>query len=607
MSFQFYEKILINKNNIMKSIFTICSLVLLSLFLTSCWEEEIKEVEKKNFIIETKNISNFNWDYTLEKTWKIGSDQDITLSSQVNGRISVIYKNEWEYVNRWDIILRIEDNIANYGLGLESAKNNLEKAKLNYESTEVKLDKIISDIRRDLNNSEIDNSSSTSSLELKKIESSIKKLALDYENMKIWNQEQIMWFKNSMNKDLVNFKSYIDNVIDFSDEILWVTNINKNKNDDFENYLWKKDSDQLRSTEKLLIELIDYRKSELSTVSFDFEWTTLFKSNIDKINLGYEKITELLEELDQVLDNSVTSVWSLSKWEISWFKSQITWYEWSFNANNSSFIGLKNAISSFLETYLNSEDSLLKQIELLEQDKRIYIKWLDFKIEVTNATLDEAIINKDLTLKNLDIIITDAEIWYKQSLKQYWKLTVIAPISWTISDILVDEWEEINPGTRLLNVTNNKKWEVEISLTDNELKYVKVWMVVDVIVNNKVEAATITSISKIADSNLNYTTTVSLENNVNLIWNIVVVKIPVIIDNILVPISLIETIWWGKAQIKSLSWTWIENSVISLWKIWGNNIEILPWYDQNLDIITSEIKNFDSNKFNLKLKEKDGE
>jgi len=177
----------------MKSIFTICSLVLLSLFLTSCWEEEIKEVEKKNFIIETKNISNFNWDYTLEKTWKIGSDQDITLSSQVNGRISVIYKNEWEYVNRWDIILRIEDNIANYGLGLESAKNNLEKAKLNYESTEVKLDKIISDIRRDLNNSEIDNSSSTSSLELKKIESSIKKLALDYENMKIWNQEQIMW------------------------------------------------------------------------------------------------------------------------------------------------------------------------------------------------------------------------------------------------------------------------------------------------------------------------------------------------------------------------------------------------------------------------------
>ncbi len=79
-------------------------------------------MKRKNFIIETKNISNFNWDYTLEKTWKIGSDQDITLSSQVNGRISVIYKNEWEYVNRWDIILRIEDNIANYGLGLESAK-----------------------------------------------------------------------------------------------------------------------------------------------------------------------------------------------------------------------------------------------------------------------------------------------------------------------------------------------------------------------------------------------------------------------------------------------------------------------------------------------------
>jgi hypothetical protein len=63
-----------------------------------------------------------------------------------------------------------------------------------------------------------------------------------------------------------------------------------------------------------------------------------------------------------------------------------------------------------LETYENSEESLLKQIELLEQDKRIFIKSLDYKIDVTNATLDEALINKDLTLKNLDIVITDARI-----------------------------------------------------------------------------------------------------------------------------------------------------------------------------------------------------
>jgi hypothetical protein len=82
-----------------------------------------------------------------------------------------------------------------------------------------------------------------------------------------------------------------------------------------------------------------------------------------------------------------------------------------------------------LETYQNSEESLLKQIELLEQDKRIYVQSLDYKIDVNNATLDEAIKNKELSLKNLDIIITDAEIGYKQALKQYSKLTITAPIS----------------------------------------------------------------------------------------------------------------------------------------------------------------------------------
>jgi hypothetical protein len=68
---------------------------------------------------------------------------------------------------------------------LESAENNLEKAKLNYDSTEVKLNKAIEDIKRDISNSEIDNDLSTSSLELVKIENTIKKLALDYDNLKI--------------------------------------------------------------------------------------------------------------------------------------------------------------------------------------------------------------------------------------------------------------------------------------------------------------------------------------------------------------------------------------------------------------------------------------
>ena len=591
----------------MKKLYIVLSLFLVTFSLSSCWEELEEVSEKKDFLIETKNISEFDGKYTFEKTGKVWSNQDITLSSQVNWRISKILKKEWEYVNRWDVILYIEDNIANYGLNLESAKNNLEKAKLNYESTEVKLDKVIADVKRDISNSQIDNEWSSSSLELVKLENSIKKLALDYENKKIWNIEQIQWFKNSFNRDFTNFSIFLEDVIDFSDELLWVTTKNKDENDEFEDYLWRKDTQQLNNTKILLRDLIEYSKTEFNTVNFKFEWNNQFKQNIKIIESWYIKIDKLLVELDEVFDNSITSIWNLSEAQISGFKSQVSGFNSIHNANNSGFVSLENNLNSFIETYQNSEESLLKQIELLEQDKRIYIKSLDYKIDVTSATLDEAVINKELTLKNLDIVITDANIWYKQALKQYWKLTIISPISWTISDILVDEWEEINTATKLLNVTNNKKWEVNISLTDNELKYVKVWMKVDVLVNDRIEKGSIVSISKTADTNLNYITTVSLVNNVNLIWNIVIVKIPVIIEFVLLPINLIETIGWNKWQIKSFSWETINNSIVSLWKIWGNSIEILADYDNNLNIITSEIKNYDANKYNLKLNNTQGE
>ena len=585
----------------MKNIKLITLLLLSLTLLTSCWKEEITEEWKKDFLIETKSLSDFWNNYVIEKTWTVWSMQNISISSQVNWRVNSLYIKEGQYVNKWETILTISDNIANYWLSLASAKNNLEKAKLNYESTEVSLNKAIADIKRDLNNSEIDNLWSTSSLELEKIENSVKKLALDYDNLKISNQEQINWFKNSFNRDITNFSIFVEDVIDFSDELLWVTNKNKDENDDFEDYLWRKDTQQLNETKQILRDLITYNDSKLKGLNYNFEWTADFSNNVEIISQWYLLIDRLLVELDEVMDNSITSIWNLSETQLTGFKSQISSYNTIYNGNNSGFVGLQNSLNSFLETYQNSEESLLKQIELLEQDKRIYVQSLDYKIDVTNATLEEAIKNKELNLKNLDIVITDAEIWYKQALKQYNKLTITAPISWTVSDILVDVWQEINVGLKLLNISNNSQAEVEISLNDTDLNYVKNWANAEVFIGEKTVKGFVSSISKTANSSLGYSATVSLDENVELVWNIVKVNIPVELNNIIIPVRLIETLGEWKAQIKTLSGSNLENQIVNLWKFWGNNIEILPWYDDNTHLIISEMKNYDPNKFNLKL------
>ncbi|MBT3728642.1 hypothetical protein HOF65_07955 [bacterium] len=74
---------------------------------------------------------------------------------------------------------------------MEKAKNALNKANISYDTSESSLNKRISDIEIGLSNLKIDENNSRSSLELEKIDNSIKKLALDYDNLKIANSQSI--------------------------------------------------------------------------------------------------------------------------------------------------------------------------------------------------------------------------------------------------------------------------------------------------------------------------------------------------------------------------------------------------------------------------------
>lgn len=586
-------------------------IILLTIFsifvLSSCWWDEtenITEKEKKDFNIDVVEYSKLNNTTFLEKTWKLDSTQDISLTSQANGRVSKIYVKDWDSVYKWQTLALLEDNIANYGLNLEIAENNLKKAKLNYESTKVKLDKAISDIQRDLNNTKIDNVDSSSSLELEKIENSIKKLGLDYENLKISNLEQISAFKNSLSKDSDTLETYMEDVIDFSDSLLWVTNENRDKNDGYEDYLWAKDKTQLRNTEQLLLKLIDFKNTELVKVNFDFEWTTDFDSNTKIIKEWYEKINKLLTELKEVLDNSIESYWSLSTSQISSFKSVISGYESSYSMNYWAFVSLNNSVKSFLETFRNSENSLLKQIELLEQDKKIYIKWLDIKLDVTESTLEEAITNKDLTLKNLEVLITDAEIGYKQALKQFEKLYIKSPINWIISSVNIDVWQEINIWTPAFTLVSESNNEVVISFNKDELDYVKEGDMV--IFDNWEEQFTgyLYSIASNADSNLKYISRVRFATKVDNIWNILTLNIPIEIDNKLAPLNSVKinNSWIWTFNIFS-SWSILQKE-LKVWDIYWDKIEVLDIPEEDIKIITNYVDNFDPEKFNLKINEK---
>ena len=544
------------------------------------------------------------WDSLfLNKTGKLTSSQDISLNSQASWRISNIYVKEWDYVKSGDIIAKLSDSVANYWFALEKAKNALNKANISYDTSESSLNKRISDIEIGLSNLKIDENNSRSSLELEKIDNSIKKLALDYDNLKIANSQSIKWFKNSMWKDLNTFISYIDDVIDFSDRILWVTVKNKDENDSFEDYLWAENSSQLKEVENLLIDLISYRNSTLLNVNFDFDGDTLFDTNISTISNGYSKINILLSSLDTTFDNSIPSLGALSETDISWYKLSINWYQWTYNINTAWFISLKNSINSFLDTFRNTEESLLKQIELLESDKKIYVKWLDINLELDQSTLDEAILNKDLTLRQLNASITDANISYKQALDNYNKLVIRSPINWTIWWIFSDVWQEVWPWNKIFNISNNSNNEISVAFSKKELDFIKSWDIALIKFNNEVFTGAVYSISGVADSNLKYLSKISFPEWSNIIWDIVNVSIPFSTWENVLPINIIKIDNSWKWIINIFSWWLIEQKNIELWNIYNNQIEVLTVLNSDLEIVTNYVDNFDEEKFILKIKD----
>lgn len=582
----------------MKKIFIILFFTLL-LFSCSNEDEIIEKIVKQDFYIETKNVSDFwNW-LILKKTWKISSSQDIALTSQILWRVKNIYVKEWEQVKSWDIIAKLDDNIANYWLSLERAKNILDKLQINYETTENSLNKKISDIKIGLKNLKFDNYWTRSSLELDKINNSIKKIAIDYENLKIANLQTISWFKNSWKKDLTSFTTYLDDVIDFSDKLLGITSKNKNINDSFEDYLWAKDSFQLKNSKKILVDLIDYRNNYFNKINYNFEWYNWFDENNQIISNGYIKISSMLNSIEETLDNSIDSIWSLSESKIAAFKWNIDIFWSSYYINNGWFVALKNTINSFLDTFENWETSLLKQIWLLEDDKKIYIKSLDISLELDESTLKEAISNKNLTLRELDTVIVDAGISYRQVLNNYKKLTIRSPITGSIWKILINVWQEIRNGSDLFNISNNWDNEIIISVSKDELDYISVWDIAYVNLNNNTYTGSIYSISNIADSNLNYLTRVSFPKWLNFIWDIVNIDIPYSTWKKVFPINIIKVYDSWKWTINVFSWWTILQKTIKIWNIFNDKIEINEDLDSNLQIIMNYIDNYDSEKFNL--------
>lgn len=696
--------ILIIETRTMKQITIFLSCVFLLISCGRPWADELWEtstwvVEKQDFFLETKDLEDFSSSYEIKKVGTLSSTQSVKLNSNASGRISTLRVKEWDSVKSGQLIATLADNIGNYNINVDKANNAISRAKINYDAQKISLDKQIADAELQLgklwknlvnlqktnaqniarSQNDQDNINATENIErlnlnieklnqnIVKLEQNIEKLEFDLENQKLGNDETLSGFRSRILTEQKSLRLSLDDIIEFADEILWVTPENEDENEDFDQYLWTKDKVQKGVSESSLRNLITFSNWEFETFVPD----NLSDMTDDQIlgavvigEKGYELVKVLLRNLEITFQNSITSIGSLSVEQIDAYEAQIDGYQASTQWSYAWFISLKSQIESFIRTYENSEESTRRQIALLqndiillEKDKKILIndrdlqgknldtaqknseigidsittQWndaivnLENQIQSTELSLQNAKANRTITLKSLNNQIAEANINYTQAARERAKLSIYAPISGTVSSVNVDVWEEVNPGGEIVNIQNTSNTEIIIWLSNDELDLIKTGLKVSILYDGTRVWGKIFSVSDIADENLNFKTIVELDKPIKRLGKLVEVYIPVTTKNILVPLNIIQINASGTQGTLN---TYSEKGTIeALWvqigsTFWANieitaceNPQILLEEDsedqekfitcsvfEKIDVITSNMNNYDESKFKIVVK-----
>lgn len=567
----------------------------LLLFIWGC--ATIKTDDKKlDFFVETQKINEFQDTLNITKTAKLLWDQNIIVTSQVRGRVENIVSKEWDIVSKGTIIVGLEDTIQNYGLNVQRAQNALERAKLNYEQSKITIEKSIQDSKSILSQAEntYETIKKNNIQALKKAEQDLSSSNNQIENLK-------QQFVSEKNKVI----SISQSITNFSDRLLGVTNDYKHFNDDFERFLGVKDWTSLNKAQIALLNL--YQDEEtLKWLNEDNLTNSEIIDNIGSIYQVYLSMDKFLILLNDVLENSI-EWWSLDATTLLSYKWSVASLKTNLNQNNSLFVAYKNQLTNMI----NQDD-----LDLIEETAKIYYEQTKLQLEKNifdaQIALDNAKINYDAVVKNqetqlwlLKNSIRDAEIAYTDVARSFDKLKIKAPINWTIWNIYIDKGQEITIWEPIFDIINSDQQLLEIYISSDEYNYLKEDMLVFVEYDWKSFSGSISSISSVANNKTSlYKAIITLkDNNIKLIGNIGNVNIPVKLDWIYLPINTVNVIEKDKWYIYTYTESWTINKlIVELWNIRSDKINILTPLSWNLEIITSDINNYDSNKFILNKK-----
>ena len=479
-----------------------------------------------------------------------------------------------------------------------------------------------------MDNSDLNNANSKSSLDIEKINNSIEKMEFEYKTQQKSNQDKIDSFILSLNKEKDTLRNQIVNAVDLWDNLFNIKNPNVKPK--FYDYIWASDSRKRDNAEFAIKKLMDFDKDvlEKSTLKKQEEIDKFIK-NLDE---GYNTLKEFLDNVLDALNASLSGLTWFPETERTAYTGRVNWYISAYQWNYTWFVTLKTSITSFLNTYKDTEESTLKQIDLAKKDlditkKAINSGWvssqttyekvristadtisnLEIQLKSAESTLENLKKTRDVTLENAMNTIKNAELSVEKSSNEVSKLVVTSPIIGQVAEVYVTVWQTYSPWSKAIKILSTNKSELDVYVTSDDLWRINIWDKVHIEYRWEKYEWEVFSKSNLANETLNYKVKVSLNKNINLVWWVANVSFSVKAKYPLFDINAVKVL---HSEDNKKLWTVnifkdgkIETTQVELWDVYGKFIEIKTQLSADTELILNDVSTYEAEKYNLKAQD----
>jgi HlyD family secretion protein len=484
------------------------------------------------------------WDIqtSIEVVWEANLVDEQSIRFNKVGKITKVYFKEGVKVKKGDIIAELDNkdaestikeaqlNLENAQLSLKqlydwvdqsqilqskntilSAENNLSISIKEFENLKKNNANSLLELQKNLDLSEKDIVLSSSSYET---------LQWEFETLK---KEQL----NSLNSSVANkwttiidiedsFRSNIAQIWEIileADYILGVSDVNKDKNDTFEMFLWAKDSWTKANAEISLGVTIDtYAKVQKDYKNYDNSWERQkLLSLLTEFLAVYNQLYNSVDTLYKTLESSIPSEWSLSQTDIDSKKSKMSSYRTTILSKISTLNKSINTLNTLTDIQLLSEgnnntlkkkEEALKSAEVDIEKKKVNLESLknDFLTTKTTYSIQEESKEKDIESKKntLEIAkissqeliewptsenvlkaqntIRQAEIRLASSQESLSDYQLTAPFDGIIRKIDYKVWDNLTSDVeKYVYIENPNLLEINVMLDQIDITKVKLW------------------------------------------------------------------------------------------------------------------------------------